>query len=178
MATLSYPAASLDASKAKLTVRHRQKDKRSSPKDLKFEFFSDQRSGIKPYTNKQITIYRPKGYDASAIYEFVYEAKDPKVMGLAFASVRLVFLERVSYNLYSLPNSVLTKYSWRIILACESFLSRVSEVICLTNSSKRIPELAKGLGRAIREMNDASNDIKKEILDSASSIQDDLGLDK
>jgi sec-independent protein translocase protein TatA len=44
--------------------------------------------------------------------------------------------------------------------------------------SKRIPELAKGLGRAIREMNDASNDIKKEIRDSASSIQDDLGLDK
>ena len=88
VATLSYPAASLDASKAKLTVRHRQKNKRSSPKDLKFEFFSDQRSGIKPYTNKQITIYRPKGYDASAIYEFVYEAKDPKVMGLAFASVR------------------------------------------------------------------------------------------
>ena len=40
--------------------------------------------------------------------------------------------------------------------------------------SKKIPELAKGLGKAMREMKDASNDIKKEIRDSASSIKDDL----
>ena len=44
--------------------------------------------------------------------------------------------------------------------------------------SKKIPELAKGLGKAMREMKEASNDIKKEIRDSASSIKDDLGLDK
>jgi len=44
--------------------------------------------------------------------------------------------------------------------------------------SKKIPELAKGLGKAMREMKDASNDIKKEIRDSASSIKDDLGIDK
>ena len=44
--------------------------------------------------------------------------------------------------------------------------------------SKKIPELAKGLGKAMREMRDASNDIKKEIRDSASTIKDDLGLDK
>ena len=44
--------------------------------------------------------------------------------------------------------------------------------------SKKIPELAKGLGRAMREVKDASNDIQKEIRDSASDIKDDLGLDK
>ena len=44
--------------------------------------------------------------------------------------------------------------------------------------SKKIPELAKGLGKAMREVKDASNDIKKEIRDSASSIKDDLDLDK
>ncbi len=88
VATLSYPAATIDTSKAKLTVRSRQKDKRIIPHDLKFEYFSDPRSGIKPFTNKQIIIFRPEGFDASAIYEFVYEAKNPKVMGLAFASVR------------------------------------------------------------------------------------------
>ena len=43
--------------------------------------------------------------------------------------------------------------------------------------SKKIPELAKGLGRAMREMKDASNDIKKEIRDSASSIKNDLDLE-
>ena len=44
--------------------------------------------------------------------------------------------------------------------------------------SKKIPELAKGLGKAMREVKDASNDIKKEIRDSTSSIKDNLGLDK
>ena len=44
--------------------------------------------------------------------------------------------------------------------------------------SKKIPELAKGLGKAMREVKDASNDIKKEIRDRTSSIKDDLGLDK
>ena len=40
--------------------------------------------------------------------------------------------------------------------------------------SKKIPELAKGIGRAVREMQDASNEIKKEIKDSASKIKDDI----
>ena len=44
--------------------------------------------------------------------------------------------------------------------------------------SKKIPELAKGLGKAIREVKDASNDIKKEIRDSASSIEDDFDVNK
>ena len=42
--------------------------------------------------------------------------------------------------------------------------------------SKKIPELAKGLGKAMREVKDASNEIKKEIRDSATSIKDDLIL--
>ena len=44
--------------------------------------------------------------------------------------------------------------------------------------SKKIPELARGLGRAMREVKDASNEIKKEIRDSASSIKDDFDLKK
>jgi len=44
--------------------------------------------------------------------------------------------------------------------------------------SKKIPELAKGLGKAMREVKDASNDIKKEIRESASSINDDLDITK
>ena len=44
--------------------------------------------------------------------------------------------------------------------------------------SKKIPELAKGLGKAMREVKDASNDIKKEIRDSASSIKDDFDITK
>ena len=44
--------------------------------------------------------------------------------------------------------------------------------------SKKIPELAKGLARAIREVKDASNEIKREIRDSASSIKDDFNVKK
>jgi sec-independent protein translocase protein TatA len=44
--------------------------------------------------------------------------------------------------------------------------------------SKKIPELAKGLGKAMREVKDASNEIKKEIRDSAISIKDDLDITK
>ena len=88
VATLSYPAASLDTDKATLTVRARQTDPRVTPDDLAFEFFTAERAGIAPYTNEQIVIHRPAGFDASAIYEFTYEARDPIVMGLAFATVR------------------------------------------------------------------------------------------
>ena len=44
--------------------------------------------------------------------------------------------------------------------------------------SKKIPELAKVLGKAMREVKDASNDIKKEIRDSSKSIKDDFDITK
>ncbi len=100
VATLSYPAATLDPNQATLTVRARQTAKRATPDDLGFEFFYQDKSGIWPYTPDQIIIHRPQGFDASAIYEFTYEARDPRVMGLAFASVRDV----VSFLRYDLSN--------------------------------------------------------------------------
>jgi sec-independent protein translocase protein TatA len=44
--------------------------------------------------------------------------------------------------------------------------------------ANKIPELAKGLGKAMRELKDASNEIKKEIRDSTNKLKDDLDLDK
>ena len=44
--------------------------------------------------------------------------------------------------------------------------------------SNKIPELARGLGKAMREVKDASSEIKKEIRDSASSIKDDFDVKK
>ena len=44
--------------------------------------------------------------------------------------------------------------------------------------SKKIPELAKGFGKAMREVKDASNEIKKEIRDSATSVKDDIDITK
>ncbi len=36
--------------------------------------------------------------------------------------------------------------------------------------SKKIPEIARGIGRGIREVKDASNEIKREIRDSAEFL--------
>ena len=48
---------------------------------------------------------------------------------------------------------------------------------------KKLPNVmlfsgAKGLGKAMREVKDASNDIKKEIRDSATNIKDDFDITK
>ena len=44
--------------------------------------------------------------------------------------------------------------------------------------SKKIPELAKGLGKAMREVKDASTEIKREIRDNTTSIKDDFDIKK
>jgi hypothetical protein len=77
-ATLSYPAADLDPAHAKLSVRQREADSRATPSGLAFSFDGP----------SKISIKRPEGYDAGAIYEFIYTARDPKVMGLGFAATR------------------------------------------------------------------------------------------
>ena len=106
VATLSYPAADLDPMHATLTVRRQQTDLRQSPEDLSFEYFNVQRSGISYREPRQILIRRPAGFDAGAIYKFIYSARDPVVMGLAFASVRDVisFLRRQVEDAAGSPN--------------------------------------------------------------------------
>ena len=44
--------------------------------------------------------------------------------------------------------------------------------------SSKIPDLARTLGKTIREVRDASNEIKKEIRDSASEVKNDLDTKK
>lgn len=75
---LTYPAASLDKSKAVLTVRANEQDEKKLPADLAWEYVDEWR----------IKFNVPEGYDQGSIYEFVYPAKDPIVYGLGFASIR------------------------------------------------------------------------------------------
>jgi len=77
-ATLSYPANTLDQTPCVLTVRQRPQDQRITISSGDWRFLS----------NTQIEITRPAGFDASALYEFIYPARDPIVMGLGFAAVR------------------------------------------------------------------------------------------
>ena len=77
-ATLSYPAADLDPTHAKISVRQREADPRATPGGLEAKFDGP---------TKILTKW-PEGFDAGAIYEFIYTARDPKVMGLGFAATR------------------------------------------------------------------------------------------
>jgi hypothetical protein len=77
-ATLTYPAADPDPAHAKISVREREADTRAVPAGLDVSFESP----------TKISIKRPEGFDAGAIYEFIYTARDPKVMGLGFAATR------------------------------------------------------------------------------------------
>jgi len=45
-------------------------------------------------------------------------------------------------------------------------------VILIFFGAKKIPELARGLGKGIREFKDATKEIKKDI-DESSSVSDD-----
>ena len=77
-AALTYPSADLDPARASLTVRQHERDARQRPADLSWSY-----DGA-----SQIRIQRPRGFDAGAIYEFIYSARDPVVTGIAFAAVR------------------------------------------------------------------------------------------
>ena len=76
--SLTYAAASLDPGEATLTVRASQRASRATPADLRWSFVNA----------TTIDISRPAGFDGGAIYELVYQAKDPIVMGLGFAAIR------------------------------------------------------------------------------------------
>jgi hypothetical protein len=93
--SLSYPAANLDASKATLRVRQYAVDPWQTPADMSWSYVSP----------LQIRINRPAGFDADAIYEFIYPAKDPMVMGAGFAVIR----DLISYLRYEAKDAAGTE---------------------------------------------------------------------
>ncbi len=88
VATLNYPSARLDPGDAQLTVRQYAHDIRQTPPDLSFRYMPVTRGGTFFTSAEQILVERPEGFDAGAIYELIYTARDSVVAGLAFASVR------------------------------------------------------------------------------------------
>ena len=60
---------------------------------------------------------------------------------LALPSFNTLDFRIDSYNLYSFPNSLLTKYFFMMSIAGESTPLNVSIVTCLTNSSNKMPVL-------------------------------------
>jgi hypothetical protein len=83
-ATLTWPAA--DPANLTITVRAAWADARQTPSGLSARL-------VDPVT---VEITRPDGFDAGALYEITYAARDPAPLGMGFAAVRDVvsFLRR------------------------------------------------------------------------------------
>jgi hypothetical protein len=75
---LSYPTATPDTARAELTVRARP--------DTPATVLSADSWRYK--SANEIEFKRPSGFDAGAIYQFRYEARDPRPMGLGMAAIR------------------------------------------------------------------------------------------
>ena len=75
---LTYPAATLEQADATLTYRQLQSDLRQPLPPSAWSYVDDMTVRVTP----------PAETDAGTIYEFVYRAKDPIVMGLGFAAIR------------------------------------------------------------------------------------------
>jgi hypothetical protein len=97
--TLTYPAATLDKSKASLTVRVRTEDAPTPIPADKWAYLDEKGKAIK---------LLPDGstFEAGTLYEFVYQAKDPVVAGLGFAAIRDVgsFFRRANADDRGTPN--------------------------------------------------------------------------
>lgn len=77
---LTYSAASLDKSKATLTVRTRYEDKPEVVPADEWQYADEKGNAI--------TLAGGKPFKQGTLYTFVYQAKDPKVAGLGFAALR------------------------------------------------------------------------------------------
>ena len=75
-ATLTWPAA--DPANLNVTVRAAWADARQTPAGLSARL-------VDPTT---VEIIRPDGFDAGALYEITYTARDPSPLGMGFAAVR------------------------------------------------------------------------------------------
>ncbi len=95
-ATLTWPAA--DPANLKVTLRAAWADARQTPAGLSAKLTD-------PTT---IEITRPDGFDAGALYEATYTARDPVVLGMGYAAVRdvVTFLRRDTTSANPLLNGL------------------------------------------------------------------------
>jgi hypothetical protein len=96
-AALSYKAATLDTSKATLTVRDHLTDTPTPVPASGWEYVDDGKIRLLPAGTP---------FKQSAIYEFTYTARDPVVAGLGFAATRdfLDWLRNATFDTQNTPN--------------------------------------------------------------------------
>ena len=104
--TLSYPAVSLDARSARFTRREYAGDARQTISAEAWQFARIDAAG-KPIASAT-HCYLAEGFRPGWIYELIYTAKDPLVLGLGFSAVRdfLSFLRYESQDADGTSNPV------------------------------------------------------------------------
>jgi Alpha/beta hydrolase domain len=95
--TLTYPAATLDKSRANLTVRVHYEDPTENVPAASWEYVNDRTIRLLPSGTPFVQ---------GRLYEFTYLAKDPAVAGLGFAAIRDIatFLRRSVTDEGGTPN--------------------------------------------------------------------------
>src|SRR5215510_557651 len=107
----SYAAASLDKSLATLTVRKKGYGPRIPIDGSNWEFATcDGQSNGKTQRRSAQDLYLRSGFKPGHIYEFIYPAKNPLVLGLGFAVVRdlVSFLRYEIKDATGTPNPLVT----------------------------------------------------------------------
>jgi len=109
----SYPAASSDKSHASLTVREKSYGKRIPVPSSDWAFAAwkkDPKTGNEMLEPSATDLYLRNGFKAGHIYEFIYPAKNPLVLGLGFAVVRdlVSFLRFASKDRSGKPNPLIS----------------------------------------------------------------------
>jgi hypothetical protein len=115
----SYAALSLDKSRATLTVREKSYGKRIALTPNEWEFatsIKNERSGAETITPSGSDLYLRDGFKPGHIYEFIYPAKNPLVLGLGFAVVRdlISFLRFEAKDRAGKPNPLVKGISPRV----------------------------------------------------------------
>ena len=83
---VGYPAASLDNRGAALTVRAHEQDRREPIPNDRWSFGSCPNGG--PATPDAMHLCMDAGFEPGHLYELIYTARDPNVLGLGFAATR------------------------------------------------------------------------------------------
>src|SRR5215467_13764684 len=109
----SYAAASFDKSLATLTLRKKGYGPRIPIDDSQWEFAAcknDGRTNRKTIRKSTEDLYLRAGFKPGHIYEFIYPAKNPLVLGLGFAVVRdlISFLRYQMKDAKGKPNPLVT----------------------------------------------------------------------
>ena len=105
---LTYPAATLDKSKATLTVRQYRSDQPSVIPATEWQYVNASTIGLLPAGKKP--------FERGMIYQFVYPATNPIVAGIGFAAVRdfVSFVRYAKAGEQGTPNPLAGTLQWSI----------------------------------------------------------------